>query len=167
MELIPDFEVAKIPTMLLQHCAVNSSGAIAFTRLSWVVNGCSNDTMFTSCVANYIIARSLKEGKGSQGQGAHQEPKRSSWLSLRNQSSIIIHHHLSSPSIIIIHHYHPSSKSSSIYHLASPSIIIYHHPSSSIIIYIYHHHTLPAITIIMIHDHDPPSSTIIMIHHNP
>ncbi len=40
-----------------------------------------------------------------EGQGAYQEPKRCSWLSLRNQSSIIIHHHLSSPSIIIIHHH--------------------------------------------------------------
>ncbi len=37
----------------------------------------------TSGVANYIIARSMKEGKGRQcqeGQGAYQEPKRSSWL---------------------------------------------------------------------------------------
>ncbi len=34
--------------------------------------------MNTSCVANYIIARSMKEGKGSQcqeGQGSYQEPK--------------------------------------------------------------------------------------------
>ncbi len=33
------------------------------------------------CIANYIIARSMREGKGSQcqeGQGAYQESKRSS-----------------------------------------------------------------------------------------
>ncbi len=127
----------------------------------------------TSCVANYIIVRSMKEGKGSQcqeGKGAYQEPQRSSLLSLRNQSSIIIHHHLSSPSFIIIIHHHPSSKSSSISHLASSSIIIiyHHHPSlfTSIII-----HCHPSSSTIMIHDHDPSSSsttiTVIIHHHNP
>ncbi len=132
---------------------------------------------YTSCVANYIIARSMKEGKGSQCQevqGAYQEPRRSLWLSLRNQSSIIFHHHISSPSFIIIihHHHYPSSKSSSIsHHLASSSIIIiqHHNPSSFTSIIINCHPS--SSTIIMIHDHDPSSSstiiTVIMIHHHP
>ncbi len=74
----------------------------------------------------------MKEGKWSQcqeGHGAYQEPKRSPWLSLKNQSSIIIHHyhHLLSPSISIIHHHH-------LYLIIlsrSSMIIIYHHPSPS------------------------------------
>ncbi len=72
----------------------------------------------TSCVANYIIARSMKEGKGSQCQEAYQE------------DIIIIHLIPSSSTYIIIIHYHPSS---------SP-IINHHHPPSSWSIIILHHH---------------------------
>ncbi len=89
-----------------------------------------------SCIANYNIARLIKEGKRSQcqqGQGAYQEPKRSPWLSLRNQSSIIIHHHLS------IHHHHHTSSSSSSSSLSSSSSIS-HHYLASLSIIIYHHH---------------------------
>ncbi len=87
--------------------------------------------LHTSCVVNYIIARSMKEGKGSQcqeGQGGYQEPKRSSWISLRNKSSIIIHHHPSSSIITILHH-HTSSSSiiKIIIYISSSSIIIHHH----------------------------------------
>ncbi len=98
----------------------------------------------TSCIANYIIARSMKEGKlwcqCQQGQGACQEPKRSLWLCLRNpKSSIIIHHHhISSSSSIIIYITSSSSIMLHRHNIASSIIIIHHHSSSPIMIH--HHH---------------------------
>ncbi len=125
----------------------------------------TNSLTVQVALLKYIIARSMKEGtlwcQCQEGQGACQESKRNSWLSLRNpKSSITIyHHHLSSSNIIIIIHITSSS-----------SIIIHHHNISSSSIIIIHHH--PSWSIMMIHHHASPSSsiiiiTIIIINHHP